>query len=173
MSEAPPELIFIAGPNGAGKTTFATKFVPLVTPSHIYLNVDEGARLASPQLTGLQAARRHLEQVQSLLAHRRSLIIESTFSGLGYVKTMRDAKNLGYFVIIHYIQLPTVETSIRRVQKRVASGGHDIPEGDLRRRFSRSVINFEKRYKPIADEWTHYESRDGKFEKIASSCGRT
>ncbi|MEO0612796.1 MAG: zeta toxin family protein [Pseudomonadota bacterium] len=166
-----PELIFIAGPNGAGKTTFASKFVPVFAPAHLYLNVDEVARLASPRLKPVEAARLHLQRLADAISARRNVIVESTFSGLGYLKTIRAAKAIGYTIHMHYIRLTDVEQSIDRVRQRVTSGGHDIPERDLRRRFSRSVANFEKRYRALADEWTVYESKNGTFERIKTDIG--
>ncbi|MEM1193237.1 MAG: zeta toxin family protein [Pseudomonadota bacterium] len=171
MIDEVPELIFIAGPNGAGKTTFAAKFVPVFAPEHLYLNVDEIARLASPRLKPVEAARLHLQWLADAISARQNIIVESTFSGLGYLKTIRTAKAIGYSIHIHYIQLACVERSIDRVRQRVASGGHDIPESDLRRRFSRSVANFEKRYRALADEWTVYESKNGTFERIKTGFG--
>lgn len=34
-----------------------------------------------------------------------------------------------------------METSIKRVAQRVAEGGHNVPEEDIRRRYTRSLIN--------------------------------
>ena len=41
--------------------------------------------------------------------------------------------------------------ALERVAARVRSGGHDVPEIDVRRRFVRSWTNFEMRYKLLAD----------------------
>lgn len=41
--------------------------------------------------------------------------------------------------------------SINRVKNRVANGGHDIPEADIRRRFKRSWRNFTDQFAPIVD----------------------
>lgn len=34
-----------------------------------------------------------------------------------------------------------METSIKRVAQRVAEGGHNVPEEDIRRRYARSLAN--------------------------------
>jgi predicted ABC-type ATPase len=44
------------------------------------------------------------------------------------------------------------------VAHRVAGGGHDIPEADVRRRFGRSAANFFELYRPIADRWMVYDN---------------
>jgi len=45
-----------------------------------------------------------------------------------------------------------------RVRARVALGGHDIPEADVRRRFFRSVANFEHLYRRTTDFWRVYHA---------------
>ena len=48
--------------------------------------------------------------------------------------------------------------AIERVKLRVAQGGHNVPEQDIKRRFDRSWINFEKMYKPLADSWIVFDT---------------
>jgi predicted ABC-type ATPase len=40
-----------------------------------------------------------------------------------------------------YIGAGDVEINLERIRQRVAAGGHDIPEADVRRRISRSLKN--------------------------------
>jgi len=42
---------------------------------------------------------------------------------------------------MYYMGLENVELSIKRVAKRVANGGHGIPDVDMRRRYKNSFIN--------------------------------
>lgn len=53
--------------------------------------------------------------------------------------------------IMYYLKLPSVDIAIERVKLRVAQGGHDVPEQDIKRRFHKSWINFEKIYKRLVD----------------------
>jgi predicted ABC-type ATPase len=55
-------------------------------------------------------------------------------------------------------RLTSPELALRRIAFRVQQGGHDIPESDVVRRFSRSWTNFERSYKPIADAWMVYDN---------------
>ena len=41
--------------------------------------------------------------------------------------------------------------------RRVATGGHLIPEDVIRRRFGRSLSNLNNLYKPIVDSWYIYD----------------
>ena len=47
--------------------------------------------------------------------------------------------------------------AIARVQKRVATGGHSIPEETIRRRFDAGLRNFERIYRALVDEWALYD----------------
>jgi len=60
---------------------------------------------------------------------------------------------------------------MRRVRRRVAAGGHDIPEEIIRRRFDKSALYFEKLYKSIVDRWYIWDSVEGDFV-LAESRGR-
>ncbi len=46
-----------------------------------------------------------------------------------------------FFTRRFYICLDNPERSIQRVRERVAQGGHDVPDADVRRRYTRSLTN--------------------------------
>lgn len=64
---------------------------------------------------------------------------------------------------------PSAEFSIARVARRVAQGGHDIPEETLRRRFVLSLDYLETVYKPLVDSWEVYASSDEGLSLIEMS----
>jgi predicted ABC-type ATPase len=80
-------------------------------------------------------------------------VVESTLSGRTFQKFLTLARDSGFIVRTLYLWLDTVETSLERVRKRVQKGGHDVPEVDVRRRFSRSLTNFWNLYRPLSDHW--------------------
>ena len=45
-----------------------------------------------------------------------------------------------------------------RVSQRGCEGGHDIPEGVIRRRFAAGLRNLERAYKFAVDAWAKYDS---------------
>ncbi len=57
---------------------------------------------------------------------------------------MVEAKQKGWLVFLIYVGVDNVQTSIERVAQRVASGGHNVPEADIRRRFTRSLANLPR-----------------------------
>jgi hypothetical protein len=58
---------------------------------------------------------------------------------------------------VFFLELPSVELAIGRVADRVAQGGHDIPQAEIRRRFTTGKRNFMNLSKSLADAWRHYD----------------
>jgi predicted ABC-type ATPase len=79
---------------------------------------------------------------------------------------------MGYLVSLSYVRLNSIDESLARVRKRVAAGGHNIPEEAIRRRFDKSHTYFEEVYRPIVDEWYIWASRQRGFTLIDSWDGR-
>ena len=38
-----------------------------------------------------------------------------------------------------------------------STGGHDVPENVIRRRFGKSLVNFDTLYRPVASTWRMYD----------------
>ena len=150
-------IYLIAGCNGAGKTTFAKEFLPREVKCLRFLNADEIARGLSPldpSAGAVKAARLLLREVHEAIRDGDTFGLESTISGITYVRLLRDAQRRGYAVKLFYLWLPSVEVAVRRVRERVRKGGHDVPAADIRRRFERSLTNLARHYLPLADEWS-------------------
>ena len=151
----------IAGPNGAGKTTFATEFLPIEAECLNFINADliaQGLSPFKPNKIAIEAMRIMIRHIDECVKKNESFAFETTFSGKGYVKKIKDWKIKKYEIIIYYLKLPSVEFAIERVKLRVAQGGHTVPEQIIKRRFKRSLDNFEKLYKPLADSWMVYDT---------------
>jgi predicted ABC-type ATPase len=54
---------------------------------------------------------------------------------------MIDARTCGFEVVLVYIGTENVELNLARIRDRVLTGGHDVPETDVRRRYLRSFQN--------------------------------
>ena len=133
-----PVLHLLAGPNGAGKTTFVERVLIPVTGLP-FINADA---IAARRWPGVETAHAYgaaalaEEQRGRLLAARASFISETVFSHPSKVELVERAVANGYLVTLHVILIP-VETAIRRVEYRVAQGGHAVPEAKIRSRYSR------------------------------------
>ena len=172
MTSPPPTIYLIAGCNGAGKTTFAKEFLLTELKCLRFLNPDEIARGISPldPQAGLFAAGRILlEQFRNYVARGESFTFESTLSGRTYVALLKEAKAAGFEIEAHYLVVPNPEFAIRRVKARVAMGGHDVAEADVRRRFFRSRENFVRWYLPLAERWVVWDAGARPPEELAES----
>lgn len=165
-----PTLIIIAGPNGAGKTTFAREYLFADERSFEFVNADEIS--GNVAVSDIEAARMMLRRIDELVTSESDFAVETTLANLSYAQKIPDWRRRGYLVSLAFLRLDSAEDAITRVQKRVAAGGHGIPENMIRRRFNRSKNYFEAIYRPIVDEWYIWESRQGAFSLINSWDGR-
>lgn len=161
-----PTLIIIAGPNGAGKTTFAREYLADDERRFEFVNADEIA--GNLAVSDSKAGRMMLRRTDELVEAGADFVVETTLANLGYAQKIPVWRRLGYVVSLAYLRLESVEDAIARVRKRVAAGGHGIPEGTIRRRFGRSLKYFETIYRPTVDEWYIWASLEGAFSLINS-----
>jgi predicted ABC-type ATPase len=153
-----PNAVLIAGPNGAGKTTFARQFIPLLHPGVAFLNADEIQREASLYATPAAAARELIARLDAAEAAATSFAVETTLASKSYLARLRRWSQLGFVTVIHFIELPSPDFAVARVRARVAAGGHEIPEEDVRRRFDRGLKLFLEVYKSAFDVSYHWFS---------------
>jgi len=164
--------LIIGGPNGAGKTTFAVSAAR--EWSLRYLGADliaETLGLGSRGSDAVRAGRVFTETVRAAIASRESLLVESTLSGLGAGRLMCRARDAGYRVSVGFVFVDSADTCIARIRTRVLKGGHSVPDGDVRRRFRRSLLNFWERYRLDADRW-HLTYNGGVDARPRTRCIR-
>ena len=166
-----PTLVLLAGPNGAGKTTFINRFLRQRAEAFRFVNPDEVAR----GLTGegaardLAAGRLVLERLDALFVERADGVLETTLATRSHAPRIRRFKAAGYRVELIYLRPPSADFSVARVARRVAQGGHGIPEDTLRRRFALSLDYLETVYKPLVDSWEVYASSAEGLELLETS----
>ncbi len=156
------KIIVIAGPNGAGKTTFARAYLPFEPACPIFVNADliaAGVSPLNPEAAAFRAGRLMLEEIDRHARQGSSFAFETTLAGLSYVRKIRRWRSEGYAVKLIYLPLATPEEALRRVEQRVRQGGHRIPEDVVRRRFDRSVANFQHVYRDLVNSWVVVDRR--------------
>lgn len=168
------EILVVAGPNGAGKTSFARQFLPAQLRSYTYVNADEIAKTMTSvgvrqAQIDLAAGRAMLNRIRQSVALGEDIMIETTLASANWARHFPVWHGNGYTIILYYLRLPNADAAIGRVRRRVATGGHDIPEPVIRRRFSRSLVNLEKIYKSIVDEWYVFDSLEDQRPVLADS----
>lgn len=153
-------ILIIAGPNGAGKTTFAREFLLNEGNCPTFVNADliaEGLNPLQPEEEAVAAGRMMLNMIRDYVGRGRSFAFETTLSGRTYARMIPQWQAQGYRVRLFFLRLPTPEVAIARVAKRVATGGHNIPDDVVRRRFQAGWYNFEHIYRDLVDEWAVYD----------------
>ena len=148
-------IIIIAGPNGAGKTTLARELLPNEAGIPKFINADliaAGLDPLQPERAAFGAGRMMLEMINACVRRGESFAFETTLSGRGYARMIPRWQEQGYWVTLIFLHLPSAEAAIARVSQRVAMGGHNIPEKDIRRRFHAGWRNLEDMYRPLVNE---------------------
>jgi predicted ABC-type ATPase len=157
--------VIVAGPNGAGKSTYTRSFiadqVPVIDPD----------RPAPGRPSLISLGRGVLGEVQRRLSEGESFAVETTLSGKLPRKWIALARTREYDVTLHYIALASPEIAIARVRRRVELGGHDVPEQDIRRRFTRSLAEL-RTLAPLVDRLIIIDnSEDPGYETVFVRVG--
>jgi predicted ABC-type ATPase len=156
-----PHAVIVAGPNGAGKSTLAPQLLVGEFDVPTYVNADviaQGLSGFDPASAAIQAGRIMLARLEDLRRERADFALETTLSGLSLRKMVDRLLADRYAVHLLYLWLSNPETSRERVHTRVRMGGHSIPEDAIRRRFLRSVYNFDRIYRKITTNWLVYNA---------------
>lgn len=166
-----PTVYIIAGPNGAGKTTFAREFLPHYADCTNFINADliaQGVSPFSPDTAAFRAGRLMLGEISLYAKRQADFGFETTLSGHGHLKLIRDLIKVGYQAHIFYLWVPRVQLALDRVRVRVLGGGHNVPEAVVRRRFDRSIRNFLAHYRLLAESWTLFDNSGETPKTVAS-----
>jgi predicted ABC-type ATPase len=160
----PPYRIYVlAGVNGAGKSSIGGARIRELGAA--YYNPDEAAglirasqgRLAQQVANSLawHEGRRLLERA---IAERLDFAFESTLGAGTIPRMLSDAADDGAELWVWYVGLDSPERHRARVKARVAAGGHDIPEADIRRRWETSRQNLVALMPKLARLWVYDNS---------------
>lgn len=148
-----------AGVNGAGKSTlFSTEAEDNLG---IRLNSDEilhslGLDWADSNaqiLAGKQLLRLQKDCLEKGLSFNQ----ETTLSGITILRTISQAKELGYSIHLRYVGVESPEIAKERVRKRIELGGHGVTGETIERRFIKSKENLLKIY-PLCDTVIIYDN---------------
>lgn len=140
-------LTIFAGPNGSGKSSIIGGG-PFAGSDHL-LEADAIALRIypdQPKLAAIAAGREVLRRTQEYLSAGEDFAIETTLSGNWTRLAVTQALARSFFVRLVYVCLESPERCIWRVRERVAEGGHDVPDEDVRRRYSRAWRMFRSCY---------------------------
>ena len=156
----------LAGVNGAGKSSIAGAM--LRSTGGAYFNPDEASRRLReirPGLSGAEANslawREGVRRLREAIATRRDFVFETTLGGSTVVGLLEEAVEAGFAVRVWYAGLRSPELHLARVAARVRKGGHDIPEADVRRRYTNSRLNLVRLLPKLTELMVYDNSEEG------------
>lgn len=133
-----------AGVNGAGKSTLyasddSQNLGVRLNSDEIVRSVGADWRDARVQIA---AGKQLLLLQQQCFEKGVSMNRETTLCGNNIVKSIVQAKQLGYSIHLRYVGVSNPQIAIERVKKRICLGGHGVSEGTIEHRYEMSVENF-------------------------------
>jgi predicted ABC-type ATPase len=163
-------LDLVVGPNGAGKSTFVRKvLIRSLPPGTPFVNADEIAAQRWPD----EAEARSYEAAQvaeatriALIESGRPFVAETVFSHPSKLDLVTRAKAAGFAVALHVLLVPE-ELTVRRVEYRVAAGGHSVPEAKVRQRYQR-LWELVRRAMEVSDYTSVYDNSSAKGPRIVA-----
>ncbi len=149
----------IGGVNGVGKSSFTGVLKAVRTDLGMIVDVESVPVQCESEYNPI------LQKFHNCMGKGVSFTQETTLSGYKTERTAKAAKEAGYFVRLYYIGLETAAESLNRIANRVRRGGHDIPTGDVERRFAGRWEAVAK-VLPYCDQAEFYDNDNG-FVKVA------
>ena len=155
-----PQAFIIAGPNEAGKSTLAARFVPHGVP---FLNADNIAReIGQPgRSADIAAGRLLLARLDEMERARTDFAVETNLANRTLASRIQRWQAAGFEVLLYFVWIRSADAAVQRVAHRVQSGGHNIPEATIRRRYRAGLRLFFDVYQPLVDSWRVYDNSDG------------
>ena len=163
-------LYIISGCNGSGKTTASYSILPGILKCSQFVNSDEFANSLSPfdpTAASVQASRMMLLKIRYCISKRLDFAIETTLATRTLKRLLAACQALDYSVTVLYFWLNSPELAVKRVAARVASGGHNIDEQTIRRRYIVGLQYFFEEYAPQADTWILADNSSIPFKVVA------
>lgn len=160
-----PIIYVLAGANGAGNSSIGGAMMRSAGTK--YFNPDEAAArilarnpgLSQPVANGVAWNEgRHL--LERAIVEKRSFAFETTLGGNTIPRLLEGASAASSQIKIWFVGLESPELHIARVRTRVASGGHDIPEAKIRKRFDHSRMNLIRLMPRLTELLVYDNSRD-------------
>lgn len=167
-----PHLIIIAGSNGAGKSTAAPALLKNALHVDNFVNADviaQGLCAYQPEKAAIQAGRIMLDRIHTLAEEKVNFAFETTLASRTFAMWIPKLQKQGYQFHLIFLWLKNVELAIFRVNERVKSGGHSVPESTIRRRYVAGLKNFFNLYSPLAESWQFYDNSNAENLSLIAS----
>jgi predicted ABC-type ATPase len=133
-------MVVLAGPNGAGKSTiYETRVAPSFKGPFINADLIQRDELGDPSPeAAYRASQIAATRRDEYVAQKTSFATETVFSHPSKLELVRQAKALGFGVILFHVGVATADLSVERVRSRIQEAGHTVPEQKIRDRYERN-----------------------------------
>ena len=165
-----PKMYIISGCNGSGKTTASYTLLPEMLNCREFVNSDEFAKSLSPfdpSAASVSASRFMLMKINYLLERNEDFCVETTLATRSLMGIINEAKEKGYEITLLYFWISSPTIAIERVRARVATGGHNIPDDVVKRRYVMGLNYFFETYSPVCDRWVLADNTTSPFTIVA------
>ena len=124
----------IGGVNGVGKSSLTGVLKKQRTDMGMIIDTDMlNAKYNGDRIKGGKEA---VRLINDCLSKGIDFTQETTLSGKKTLKTIIAAREKDYCIRLFYVAVSSSEESIRRIANRVAKGGHNISDDDVKRRYA-------------------------------------
>lgn len=161
----PARIVVLAGVNGAGKSSVAGAAIRAAGGE--FFDPDSAARellATNPSLTAAEANARAWEigrsRLERALTQGEFFAFETTLGGKTICDLLLSGAACGAEIHLSFVGLASPELHIERVRRRVAAGGHDIPEEKIRQRFTTSRANLVRLLPHLASLYVYDNSAE-------------
>ena len=148
----------IGGINGVGKSSLLGVLSAETTELGIIIDTNRLIQKHGSCIT--KGCRQAVALINSCLDSGVNFTQETTLSGVKTLKTIKKAKELGYYIKLYYIGVSSCNESLERIANRVRKGGHDIPAEDVQRRYEKRFEDLD-RVLPYCNEVKFFDNENG------------
>lgn len=148
----------VAGVNGAGKSSLTGVLRTEMTNLGKIVDVDKMIVKCGGNI--IEGGKKSIELIDECLEKEICFTQETTLSEHRILNTVKSAIEKGYYIRLYYVGLNSVEESLVRIENRVKKGGHNIPDSDVKRRFSKRFEDLTAILE-YCDEATFYDNENG------------
>ena len=122
------------------KTTFRGKYDPTILRE--ILITDECGFVLKTEKSSAQIGMFVSDLIRNkLVAENISFTMETVFSDTDKLNFMRKSIDSGYKVYLYFVATEDPRINVRRVEGRVAAGGHNVPHEKIMERYTRALNN--------------------------------